>query len=61
MRILGRRQAQATRERIQPMLRFVYRCRERMRELEFDNHGSIYRSIDRAYDALPGLNAELFC
>jgi hypothetical protein len=61
MRILSRRQAQATRERIQPMLWFVYRCRERLRELKFDEAGSIYRAIDRAYDALQDLNAELFC
>jgi hypothetical protein len=61
MRILSRRQAQATRERIQPMVWFVYRCRERMREIGFDESGSIYRAIDRAYDSLQDLNAELFC
>jgi hypothetical protein len=61
MRIVSRRQAQATRERIQPMLWFVYRCRERMRVLGFDEAGSIYRAIDQAFDALQDLNAELFC
>ncbi len=61
MRILSRRQAQATRDRIRPMREFLYRCRHRMEQLGFDRNGSIYRSIDQAYTAFQELNAELFC
>jgi hypothetical protein len=61
MRILSRRQAQATRDRIRPMMDFLYRCRCRMDELGFDSSGPIYVAIHRAYEALQDLNAELFC
>ena len=61
MRILSRRQAQATRDRIQPMMDFLYRCRRRMEQLGFDRIGAIYRSIDQACTAFLELNAELFC
>jgi hypothetical protein len=51
MRILSRRQAHATRDRIRPMMEFLYRCRRRMEQLGFDRNGAIYRSIDQAYTA----------
>ncbi len=61
MRILSRRQAQATRDRIRPIIEFLYRCRRRMERLGFDRNGAIYRSMDQAYTAFLELNAELFC
>jgi hypothetical protein len=61
MRILSRRQAQATRDRIRPMIELLYRCRCRMEQLGFDRNGAIYRSFDQAYTAFLELNAELFC
>jgi hypothetical protein len=49
---LNTKQAEALRDRIRPMLHFLYRCRRRLDARGFDNKGAIYQVIDKAYCAM---------
>jgi hypothetical protein len=52
-------QAAAFRERIAPMLRFLYRCRKRLDTGGFDPKSKIYTVVTDAYDAIHSLHIEL--
>jgi hypothetical protein len=52
-------QAAAFRERVRPMLGFLYRCRKRLDERGFDRKSRVYECVVRAYDALHSLHMEL--
>ena len=41
------------------MLEFIFRCRHRLKALGFDQDGTIYRAIDKAYSALNDLHVTL--
>jgi hypothetical protein len=41
------------------MLHFLHRCRRRLDELGFDERGTIYQSIDKAYCAMHDLHMKL--
>jgi hypothetical protein len=56
---LTRKQAEAFRDRIRPMLHFLYRCRRRLDGLGFDDKGVIYRAVDKAYCAMHELHMAL--
>jgi hypothetical protein len=49
---LTTKQAEAPRDRIRPMLHFLYLCRRRLDARGFDDKGLIYRAIDKAYCAM---------
>ena len=56
---LTTQQADALRDRIRPMLHFLYRCRRRLDALGFDEKGVVYRAIDKAYCAMHELHMTL--
>jgi hypothetical protein len=56
---LTTKQAEALRDRIRPMLHFLYKCRRRLDALGFDAKGPIYQVIDKAYSALHDLHVTL--
>jgi len=56
---LSTKQAEALRDRVRPMLHFLYRCRQRLDALGFDDKGVIYRAIDKAYCAIHELHMTL--
>ena len=56
---LTTKQAEGLRDRIRPMLHFLYRCRRRIDALGFDDKGAIYRAIDKAYCAMHELHTTL--
>ena len=49
---MTRRQMEAFRQRIAPMLSFLYRCRRRMQELGFSDSDKMYHAIDRRFKLL---------
>jgi hypothetical protein len=59
-RHLTRQQARAFRDRLAPMLRFLYRCRTRIEVLGFDREGALYRVVADAYDVMNRLDTELY-
>ena len=56
---LTTRQAEAFRQRVQPMLRFLLLCRKRLEAREFDQDGKLYQAVAKAHDAMLGLHMEL--
>jgi hypothetical protein len=56
---LTTQQAEALRDRIRPMLHFLFRCRRRLDALGFDEKGAIYQAIDKAYCAMHDLHMKL--
>ena len=52
-------QADALRNRIQPMLEFILRCRHRLETLGFDPDGTIFQAVDKAYSAPDELRVTL--
>jgi hypothetical protein len=59
MRVLTPAQADALRDRIQPMVEFIFRCRHRLETLGFDRDGAIYQANDKAYGAFHELRTTL--
>jgi len=53
------KQAEALRDRIRPMLHFLFRCRRRVDALGFDQKGAVYQAIDKAYCAMHDLHMKL--
>jgi hypothetical protein len=53
------KQADALRDRIRPMLHFLFRCRRRLDALGFDEKSAIYQAIDKAYCAMHDLHMKL--
>jgi hypothetical protein len=56
---LTTKQAEALRDRIRPMLQFLYKCRRRLDVLGFDAKSPIYQVIDKAYCAMHDLHMKL--
>jgi hypothetical protein len=56
---LTTKQAEALRDRIRPMLHFLYKCRRRLDTLGFDAKGPVYQVIDKAYCAMHDLHMKL--
>ncbi len=56
---LTTKQAEAVRDRIRPMVYFLYRCRRRLDVRGFDKKGAIYQVIDNAYCAMHDLHMKL--
>jgi hypothetical protein len=56
---LTQEQAEAFKCRVQPMLRFLHRCRRRLDTRGFDPKSSLYAAVAKAYDAVHGLHVEL--
>jgi hypothetical protein len=52
-------EARAFYDRIWPAANFLYRCRVRLEQLKFDRECTLYKEVDRAYDALRSLTIEL--
>jgi hypothetical protein len=59
MRVITPAQADAFRERIQPMLEFVFRCRQRLEALAFSQYDALYRATEKTYAALDELRMTL--
>ncbi len=59
MRLLTPAQAAALRDKIQPMINFLFACRHRMETLDFDHDSVIYQAIDKAYCAVNELRVTL--
>jgi hypothetical protein len=53
------KQAEAFRNKIQPMLRFLLFCKRRLDSRNFDPKSRLYGLVDKAYDALHSLHVEL--
>ncbi len=60
MRVLTPKQADELRDRIQPMLEFTFRCRQRLADLDVDQDGAIYQATEKAYAALDDLRTTLY-
>jgi hypothetical protein len=56
---LTRKQAEAFRDKIGPMLRFLLFCRSRLDQRGFDSNGRLYKLVDATHDALHKLHMEL--
>jgi hypothetical protein len=56
---LTQEQAEAFKSRVQPMLRFLHRCRRRLDTRVFDPKSPLYAAVAKAYDAVHGLHVEL--
>ena len=56
---LTQEQAEAFKRRVQPMLRFLHRCRRRLDSRGFDPKSPLYAAVAKAYDAVHGLHVEL--
>jgi hypothetical protein len=56
---LTRRQIEAFRNRIGPILSFLYRCKRRLRALGFTDRNEIFRAVDQAHRAVHTLHFEL--
>jgi hypothetical protein len=52
-------QATAFRDKIRPMLYFLYRCRSRLDSRGFDQKSTVYEAIDKAYSAMHELHITL--
>src|SRR5262245_54575810 len=52
-------QAGAFAERLRPMLRFLWHCKNRLDSRGFDSKSELYRSVNKAYDAIHSLHVEL--
>jgi hypothetical protein len=59
MRVITPAQADAFRERIQPMLEFVFRCRQRLEDLGFTQDDALHKATAKAYSALDELRTTL--
>jgi hypothetical protein len=59
MRVLTPAQAAALRDKIQPMISFLFACRHRMETLDFDHDSVIYQAVDKAYAAMQELRVTL--
>ena len=58
-RHLTPKQAAAFRDRVRPMLSFLYGCRRRLEALGFDQNSALFRAVDKAYSAMHGLHVDL--
>jgi hypothetical protein len=56
---LATKEAEALRDRIRPMLHFLYKCRRRLDALGIDAKGPIYEVIDKAFCATHELHITL--
>ena len=56
---LTAKQAEALRDRIRPMLRFVGKCWSRLDALGFDQKGVIYQAFAKTHSALQELHIRL--
>ena len=52
-------QGDAFRKLIQPMLEFVFRCRQRLEELGFSQDNALYKATEKTYAALDELRTTL--
>ena len=59
-RSLTRQQARAFRDRLRPMIKFLWGCIARMNVLGFDQQGTVYKTVQHAYDALRDLDFVLY-
>jgi hypothetical protein len=58
---LTRDQAVALRDRIDPMVRFLFACRRRMAQLRFAEDGPMFQTVEAACCALHELRVALHC
>jgi hypothetical protein len=56
---LTKQQAAVLHQRVQPILRFLRRCRLRLDERGFDPRSPFYIAVDKAYCAVHSLSVEL--
>jgi hypothetical protein len=54
-------QAEAFRNKIRPMLFFLYRCRGRLDSRGFDQRSTTYQAVAKAYDTMHELHMKLHC
>jgi hypothetical protein len=52
---LTRKQAEALRDRIRPMLHFLHRCKRRLEALGFLEKSEIFQAVSKAHTAVHGL------
>ena len=53
------KQAGAFRDLVQPILRFLYRCKRRLEAKGPDQNSKLFRLVDQAYDATHSLHLKL--
>jgi hypothetical protein len=56
---LTKAQAAALQKRIDPMLRYLLRCRQRLYKRGFDHRSKFYQAVHAAYDGLHSLSVTL--